>query len=296
MVLGTHVPKYIASTLLSSSAGLGWSTISAELRSHGAKEREIAARQCLEVRLAVVGNENSLVRRIGAGKHEETIAFPGTAWLSPAGVGDDVLSITAQIPEVMHLCLPTTLFGRLSDDFALPKEPAYSVRYAAVRDGVIASIMRSIISEMTTETSVGRMYVETASLMLAARIVSRYCDSGPHRPTPTTSHQPDQVRIRHVLDFISTHLGDEITLTELAQVAGMSTFHFARMFARTVGLQPHRYVSRLRLERAMAEIAAGKLSLFQIALSAGFSSQESFTRAFRRSTGLTPGQYRRLRS
>jgi AraC family transcriptional regulator len=131
--------------------------------------------------------------------------------------------------------------------------------------------------------------------MLAAHIIRRYCDSGSCSRTATASTQLDQVRIRQVLDFISAHRGDEITLADLAQVAGLSTFHFTRMFTRAVGLPPYRYLSRLRLDNAMTEITAGKLSLAQIALNAGFSSQASFTRAFLRATGVTPGEYRRHR-
>ena len=91
------------------------------------------------------------------------------------------------------------------------------------------------------------------------------------------------------------NLDKEITLAQLAGVAGLSVFHFARTFTRAMGVSPHRYVSRMRLENAMAEIAAGKLSLAEIAFNAGFSSQASFTRAFYRVSGLTPGEYRTLR-
>jgi AraC-like DNA-binding protein len=66
------------------------------------------------------------------------------------------------------------------------------------------------------------------------------------------------VRLRRVLDYISDHIADEVTVEELARVACLSTFHFARMFRLTIGVSPHRYVSRLRLENAMAEIAAGR--------------------------------------
>lgn len=297
MGLETHgSSKYPASVLLGSSAGLGWSTISAELRSHGVGETPAIVPKHMELCFAVIGNDGGLVRRTGAGQCQETIPLNGTAWLSPVGVGDNVVSITAPIPKSMHLYLPTTLFNRLSDDFHLPRAPAHTVRYlAGVRDGVINSIVLSILSEMTTETTVGRMYVETASLMLAAHIMRDYCDNGIGKPTAPVSQHLDKVRIRQVLDFISAHLADEITLAELAQVAGLSTFHFARMFARVVGVSPHRYVSRLRLEKAMAEITAGGLSLAQIALNARFSSQASFTRAFLRATGVTPGEYRRHR-
>jgi AraC family transcriptional regulator len=220
----------------------------------------------------------------------------GTAWLSPVGVGDNVLSITAPIPKGLHLYLPTILFDRLSEDFDLPDSPAHSIRYlAGIRDGVISSIALSILSEMTIESSAGRMYAETASLMLAAHIARRYCDNGPCSRTASAPQQFDQVRIRQVLDFISANLSEEITLAKLADAAGLSIFHFTRMFGRAVGMSPHRYVSRLRLENAMAEIAAGKLSLAQIALNARFSSQAAFTRAFVRATGLTPGEYRRRR-
>jgi AraC family transcriptional regulator len=121
---------------------------------------------------------------------------------------------------------------------------------------------------------------------------------GPHgwqtRPRSDQRAYPlDHVRLRRVLDYISAHVADEITLEELAQVACLSTFHFARVFTLAIGVPPHRYVSRMRLENAMAEIAAGRLSLAEVALNAHFSSHASFTRAFRRATGMTPAEYRR---
>jgi AraC family transcriptional regulator len=289
-----ELKMYTASTLLATSAALGWSTISAELRSHGAKERQVATRKYVEVCLAVVGNKNARVKRISAGQSHDAVALTGTAWLGPAGIGDDVLSITAPIPKAMHLCLPTSLFSRLGDDYNLPETPTHSVRYSAVQDGMIHSIALSILSGMTTETSVGRLYAETASLMLAAHIIFTYADGRSGQPA-TSAHNFDQIPIWRVLDFISTHLADEITLEDMARVAGLSTFRFAHVFTKAVGLSPYRYISRLRLQNAMAEIVAGKSSLAQIAFQAGFSSQASFTRAFFRTTGFTPGQYRKLR-
>jgi AraC-like DNA-binding protein len=64
---------------------------------------------------------------------------------------------------------------------------------------------------------------------------------------------------------------------------------------RAMGVSPHRYVSRMRPANAMADIAAGKLSLAEKAFKAGFLSQASFTRAFYRVSGLTPGEYLALR-
>jgi AraC family transcriptional regulator len=97
------------------------------------------------------------------------------------------------------------------------------------------------------------------------------------------------------LDYISENISEEITLGILAAIAGYSAFHFARKFALTMGISPGRYISQKRLESAMTELTAGQLPLAEIAFNAQFSSQASFTRAFRRATGLTPKEYRRRR-
>ncbi len=294
MELLTHgAGKYPTSTLLRSSAGLGWSTISAELRSHRASETPVIVPQDVELCLTVAGNDDGLVIRTGAGQRQETRSSTGSICLAPVGIGDNQITLTAPIPEELHLYLPRTQFRKLADDFNIPGEPARSIRYAAgVRDEVIHQIGLSIMSAMTSETSAGRIFVETASATLAARLLQEYCDNGACKSLEPTTHRIDHARLRRALDHIATNLDREITLAQLAQVAGVSVFHFARTFTRTMGVSPSRYVSRMRLERAMADIAAGKLSLAEIAFKAGFSSQASFTRAFYRATGSTPGEYR----
>jgi len=196
----------------------------------------------------------------------------------------------------MHLYLPTALFDRLKDDFNLPVAPAHSIRHAVgIGDEVIDQIGRSILSEIAVETAASRMYVETASLTLAARLLQKYCDSGACASIESFVHGLDRIRLRRVLDYIAANIEDDITLVNLAAIAGYSPFHFARKFALAMGAPPRRYISRMRLEKAMAELAAGKLPLAEIALNAHFSSQASFTRAFHRATGMTPKEYRRCR-
>jgi AraC family transcriptional regulator len=266
-----------------------------ELRSHGVIEAPAIVPQHVEICLVVAGNKDGLVTRAGAGFHQEATPNTGAIWLSPAAVGKEIV-ITALIPQTMHLYLPTALFDRLNDDFNLPVAPAHSIRLAVgIGDDVIDHIGRSILSELTVETAASRMYVEAASLMLAARLLQKYCDSGACAATEPSAHSLDHIRRRRVLDYIAANIGDDISLVDLAGVAGYSTFHFARKFALAMGTSPHRYISRIRLDNAMAELAAGKLPLSEIALNAQFSSQASFTRAFHRAIGMTPQEYRRRR-
>src|SRR6266436_4856424 len=275
MELQTYgVRKYSpTSALLASSAGLGWSTISVELRSHGVSETLGIVPQHVEICLVVAGNKDGLVRRTGAGFRQEAMPKTGAIWLSPAGVGKEIV-ITAPIPETMHLYLPTALFDRLKDDFNLPVAPAHSIRHAVgIGDDVIDQIGRSILSELTVETAASRMYVETASLMLAARLLQKHCDSGACASTDSSAHSLDHIRLRRVLDYIATNIENDITLVNLAGIAGYSLFHFARKFPLAMGISPNRYISRIRLDNAMAALARGKLPLAEIALNAHFSSQ-----------------------
>jgi AraC family transcriptional regulator len=261
MELQAHgVRKYPqTSALLASSAGLGWSTISVELRSHGVSEAPAIVPQHVEICLVVAGNKDGLVRRTGAGLCQEAMPETGAIWLSPAGVGKEIV-ITAPIPQTMHLYLPTALFDRLKDDFNLPVAAAHSIRHAVgIGDDVIDQVGRSILSELIVETAASRVYVEAASLTLAARLLHKHCDSGACASTEPSANSLDHVRLRRVLDYIAANIGDDITLVDLAGTAGYSPFHFLRKFTLAMGISPQRYISRIRLENAMAELAAGKL-------------------------------------
>jgi AraC family transcriptional regulator len=287
--------KYPRSTLLASSTGLGWCTISAELRSHGVSETPLVVSQHAEVCLAVVGNEAGLLKRTAAGHCQQAAPSTGAIWLSPIGIRE-VVTITAPIPQTLHLYLPWSLFDRLSNDFNVPVALAHSIQYVAgIRDEVIAHLGSSILSELTSESFAGRMYVEAAAMTLAARLLQKYCDCDASTPAEAAARGLDRFRLRRVLDYIAANLQEDITLIGLADVAGYSPYHFARKFTLAMDVSPHRYISRLRLEWAMAELAMGKAPLAEIALNAQFSSQASFTRAFHRGTGMTPKEYQRRR-
>lgn len=283
------------SSLLASSVGLGWSSLAAELRSHGACEAPTIVPPHVELILIVAGNPDALVRRTGIGLCQEATPRTGAIWTSPAGAGK-AATITKPVPQALHLHLPVSLFDRLRDDFNLPASPAYSIQHAAVsEDGVIDQLGRAILSELTAETSANRVFVETAALMLAARLVQNYSDCAAGAAAEPTSDGLDPVRLRRVLDHIADNLSGEITLGALAAIAGYSAYHFARKFAVSTGVSPGRYISQKRLEVAMSELSAGTLPLAEIALNAQFSSQASFTRAFHRVTGTTPNEFRRQR-
>jgi AraC family transcriptional regulator len=100
-------------------------------------------------------------------------------------------------------------------------------------------------------------------------------------------------RRARVADYIEENLANDITLPELAEVADLSPYHFARAFKQSFGLPPHRYMIDRRIKRAKDRLTNPQLSVTQIGQELGFSELSSFTTAFRKRTGVTPSDYRR---
>jgi AraC-like DNA-binding protein len=98
--------------------------------------------------------------------------------------------------------------------------------------------------------------------------------------------------MRRVREYVEAHLNERIQLTELAAVAGLSVYHFAREFKHSVGVTPHYYIVQSRVEQAQAMLAHTDLSVAEIALAAGYSDQSHLTRQFRQILGTTPRNFR----
>ncbi|MCS1349975.1 GyrI-like domain-containing protein [Mechercharimyces sp. CAU 1602] len=102
------------------------------------------------------------------------------------------------------------------------------------------------------------------------------------------------VRINDVINYIHSHLEEDLSLQQLAQVATFSPFHFHRLFYAFVGETVHQYVQRTRLERsAYRLIHQPNLTVTELSLSSGFSSPSTYSRAFKNHYGCNPSQYRK---
>jgi AraC family transcriptional regulator len=136
-----------------------------------------------------------------------------------------------------------------------------------------------------------RQYVEALSIVLAHELL--HLNNGTVPVTQYVRGGLSGWREKKVAQFIEDHLSDDISLATLAEVAGLSPFHFVRAFKQSFGVPPHRYMSRLRMEQAKSLLADPALSVTQIGFRLGFSNTSSFTTTFHKSAGLTPTAYRR---
>jgi AraC-like DNA-binding protein len=91
--------------------------------------------------------------------------------------------------------------------------------------------------------------------------------------------------------WLDLHWRRNVSLAELADVFGLTSFHLLRVFRRETGLTPHQYALQLRLRRTLLELEDSPPRLAEVAAGAGFSSHAHFSSAFRAAWGLTPQQY-----
>lgn len=156
-------------------------------------------------------------------------------------------------------------------------------------DATIARYAEAFRRELAGDSAYGPLYADTLTIGYTLHLLSSYALARPKVPLPRGKLSSFQ--LRNVVDFIQSHLPENVSLVTLAEQAKVSPFHFARQFRATVGVPPHQFVLRQRIQRALGLIEAGRLPLAQIAVESGFHDQPHFIRAFRKVLGITPGMY-----
>jgi AraC family transcriptional regulator len=159
-----------------------------------------------------------------------------------------------------------------------------------LRDPQAIRLVQLLQTEVEKGSPTGGLFGETVGNSLILYLAEHYS---------TASAGQDEIRggltglrLKRVLDYVDSNLGGNIHLSELAEAAGLSEFHFAKLFKQSMGASPHQYILQRRLERAKELLRNPALSLSDISLEAGFADQSHFTNVFRRFVGATPSKFR----
>jgi AraC family transcriptional regulator len=155
----------------------------------------------------------------------------------------------------------------------------------------LRAAMGAVSAELTAGAAGGPLAAESLANVLAVHLI-RYL-LAPRRTGRGRDGALPRGRLRAVVEYIEEHLDASPTLEQLAAVARLSPYHFARQFKAATGLPPHQYVIARRVERAKHLLKAGTgLSLAEVAADAGFSDQSQFSHHFKRLVGVTPRLFR----
>ena len=161
------------------------------------------------------------------------------------------------------------------------------------RDPYIEEAALRLLKALESQASVERLYVESLASKVALHLTRHY--SARVTATVIVRKRPamlSQHKLTRVMEYIEAHIGDDLSLHDIATALAMSSGHFAHAFRQTVGMPPHRYVLRRRMERAKGLLRNSDLPITQIAQQIGCSSPSSFSFLFHRATGVTPRSYR----
>lgn len=285
--------KYGMDDLLASSATAGWRGIAIEHRRHPKGELPTFQPQHMEIGIATGCHPECTVSRTGDRLRQHTRVEAGTIWFCPVGVLEEDIRIS-EWHDVLHVYLPPERFGQLTEARGGAAARPEAVRYlGGIYDEHIRRIGSGLLHELRAPSAAGSVRIDTLALELTACLVDNHSSDTRTGRTTGHKHHLDGMRMRRVLDYMAAHIEDDIGLSDLADAANLSPFHFTRIFGNTMGVPPQRYLSRLRLERAKTLLSLRATPISQVAVACCFSSQSNFTRAFRRATGLTPEAYRR---
>jgi len=223
----------------------------------------------------------------GSGLGMRGIQTRGSICVLPSGLEHQ--ATVEGVSENLALYIESKVIQRAASDSKLKGSFEIAETYTR-RDPVISNVGMALLAELDSKGISGRLYAESLANVLAIHLLRYYTK----QDIKSLQFQGglSGTKLRQVTDFIAHNYAQDVKLAELAEVAGMSSFHFAREFKRATGTAPHQYLIRFRIERAKALLTEQDLTLVEVGLRSGFSHQSHFTRLFRKITGTTPHLYR----
>lgn len=162
------------------------------------------------------------------------------------------------------------------------------------QDALLTQLFCTTLGQSNWQDPLDQLALDSATQTALIHTLRHY--SQKHLPTLRPTGGLPTWQLKRVVEFIEQHLNQPLTLTDMAEVTGLSDYHFARMFKQATGYPPHRYVLHRRLTRARQLLAGTPLNMTEIALRCGFGSSSHFSNRFRAETGVSPTVYRSQQS
>ena len=160
----------------------------------------------------------------------------------------------------------------------------------AISDPLIRSLGMTLDGEARSTNPRPASYAERLASTLASHIFVRYSAPVYREMRSLGVHW---TKLRRCIEHIHANIDKPLSLDDLAMIAGMSKFHFAKSFRQAMGIPPHQYLVQARMEKARALLSDEMLSIPQIASRVGYADPGQFSAQFRKLIGLLPAQYRR---
>ncbi len=213
----------------------------------------------------------------------------GDFYIYPAGVSGFTRWQSAD--ETLHIVIKPDFLNKVANDNECNSSGGFELLpILKGSDRTFDNLVQLFLTELDSSDSGDRLYLESLSSLFGIHLLRRYCNTA----TKIYQHSDGLTpyRLNEVIDYIQTHLNEDLSLDSIAAQIDMSRCYFAAQFKQSVGISPHRYVNQQRVEKAKQFLRKShKLSIADIALECGFSSQSHLTKVFKNHSGTTPRAY-----
>ncbi|PSB16286.1 AraC family transcriptional regulator, partial [filamentous cyanobacterium CCP2] len=159
-------------------------------------------------------------------------------------------------------------------------------------DLLIHQIGLALRSSLEEDSGGSRFYADSMATALSAHLL-RYYSTRNHHFQDYEDGLSKQ-KLRQAIEYIQANLGEDLSLSDIANELGMSQYYFCHLFKRSTGMSPHQFLIRQRVEQAKQLLKQSERTVTSIALDCGFANQSHFAKYFRQCTGLNPSQFRKL--
>ena len=219
------------------------------------------------------------------GRHHQGVSVHGDVDIVPAGVPS-----RWEIKEAdtaLLIGVPTPLLRTVAAQSGFDPARIEIVNRFQMRDSRIEHVGWALKAEMEAGYPNGSLYVDSLAAALAIHLLNRHSSVSPPREHATGGLSGRS--LKRVLSYIEDNLGQNLSLPDIANMAGLSISHCKSAFRESVGHPVHRYVIQRRVERARDLLRQGEQSISQVALETGFAHQSHLAYHMRRVLGVTPG-------
>ncbi len=281
---------------LAASDSNKWPSLSVDLREWNAYKDSYETEIRPVVFISVILSEPFSSEYLTNGLWTKATFAPGTALLLPAGESlrtryglngnKSVKSLT--------LCLPSSTLDEVRSELPSTARRSDVILHSSMtNDPIFEASGRSLLRAYNAGAP--DFYAQASANWLAAYLLlgSRKAPAW-HRDL--SRERIADYRLKRVIEYIEANVAKKLDLAALSKEAGVSPFHFSALFSKAVGTTPRRYVQDFRMQIARTMLVSTRKTVFEIALSTGYSSAAHFGSMFRQDCGQTPTEYRATHS
>ncbi len=230
------------------------------------------------------------VTRRGGGRTISAAVDEGALTVVPAGTRYEWMTVGPI--DFAHLYVyPARVSGLIASKYDRDPTTVTLDEQVGFKDPLLSQVMGEMLGQLGEASTEANAYLDALLDVAMAQLAHKHSTLG--QATRVARHALAPVRLRRVIDYEEAHIGETISLDDLALVAGLSRFHFSRAFQNALGEPPSIYLARRRLELAKRLLRMSDLSHAEIARRSGHGTPSRFAATFKRQTGQTPSDYRR---